>query len=412
MPTSATSQPLRAVKSPIHALPLEVLGEIFKMLVANGAACRAVTQVCRRWRMGALGDSNLWREVTVSAKDAYHIPVVEHLLHLSKGRTIALTLNFHGFEQRERDRNALGALLSVVASHLGRCSDLRVKTDWDAWAMMTALFVEERYEHLVSLDLKLIHPPHTPTIERLPPFPFPLSQGHRLQRISLRGMSTQVHQIFTHLTDIRIVNDVPCLYFWLRHPAERLWLETFRVPASFPHIPRHPSSAKSTLPRRSPVTHLVLMGLRATRDGPHGDSELSCVPFFEGLRTPCVRVLEIVEWDPCSRVWGDFLAVLVGSHNKYPLVAHLRLCRMHLVGLSYADTTRFLQALPTLETMRLERCYQGTWEKVLEVLEMDETLCPGLQEIRLQGEAVLCRNDPLPFRNVGMPDMREIILDS
>src|ERR1700761_7861642 len=98
MHASATSQPLLAVKSPIHALPLEVLGEIFRMLVANGGACRAVTQVCRRWRIGALGDSNLWREVTVSAKDAYHIPAVEHLLQLSKGRTIALTLNFHGFE--------------------------------------------------------------------------------------------------------------------------------------------------------------------------------------------------------------------------------------------------------------------------------------------------------------------------
>lgn len=99
------------------------------------------------------------------------------------------------------------------------------------------------------------------------------------------------HKPLPHLRGIRIIKEAPHLQFWLAHSAERLCLENFRIPKSFPSTP------PTNTPRCSPIIHLVLARLTATRITPDGDREHSCVPFFQGLTTPHLRVLEIIHWD-------------------------------------------------------------------------------------------------------------------
>ncbi|KAJ7104817.1 hypothetical protein C8R44DRAFT_746087 [Mycena epipterygia] len=396
LPSSSTSGFLwkAPAMSFIHTFPSEVLNEIFKWTMPSTLLPITVTHVCRRWREAALGNSDLWRNIVVATRDTRHMPLVSEFLERSKQRTIRLAFEFSELPA-VLDRDARWSLLKIVRKHLRRCYSLSITTEWDAWVAMIVIFHEETYENLVALELRMVVPSVIPSLYAhltLPPFPLPLPAHHPLKYISLNGMSVEDNRL-PHLRGIRIIKEAPRLQFWLAHSAERLCLEDFRIPTTFP--PALPTNTTHC----SPIIHLVLARLSATRLAPHGNREHSCVPFFRGLDTPHLRVLEIIDWDVRGRAWGDFIAALPSTMDKYPVLTGLRICGMHFVGLSYREMHFFLASFPALERLRLQDCFAGTWETALEVLEVDETLCPGLTQIGLDAGLVLIRDDPLPLRN-------------
>lgn len=154
----------------------------------------------------------------------------------------------------------------------------------------------------------------------------------------------------------------------------------------------------------STITHLILSGLRATpRAVPDADGipEHSCMPFFDSLYTAQVRCLQIDRWDLLGRVWTDFVLWLP-EDLRFPYVVDLRITGMHFADMEdHLEVAFFLGSFPRLRHLRLEDCWAGTWERALDALQMDETLCQGLQKIRLSDTLVVLRNDPLPFATAG-----------
>ncbi|KAJ7747414.1 hypothetical protein DFH07DRAFT_1037138 [Mycena maculata] len=359
----------------------------------------AVTHVSRRWREVALTNSGLWRRVTVSPRDIRHRDFLSERLKRSKGRTICLALDF-GALYAPFDCDGLWTLLQIVGKHLGRCYDLSIRTQWDAWVVIIVLFNERAYKNLVTLDLRMVAPPEGSPLYgalALPAFPFHLPDEHKLQRISLDGMMVKCRSL-KYLTEIRMMNEgAPRLGFWLTHLTEKLSLEDFLVPKTFPPVPGGPID-----PVFSPITHLVLSRLRATPLTEFANREHNCVPFFTGLQTPYLLTLEILDWDVRGRAWSDFLASLPAAQDKYLRVTRLRLRGMHFVGMEYAYVALFLGSFPALVNLQIEECFPGTWETAMDVLEVDEKLCPGVTKIRLLDTLVLYRDDPLPFRNATM----------
>ncbi|KAJ7747416.1 hypothetical protein DFH07DRAFT_577338 [Mycena maculata] len=380
----------------IHVFPPEVLGEIFKCTMSRPSSPLAVTHVSRRWREVALTNSDLWRRVEVSPKDIRHPDLLYERLKRSKGRTICLALDFDAFHA-PFDRDALQTVMWIVRRHLGRCYELSVTTPWEAWMdIVVVLLTEVAYKNLIALDLRLLEPAKGSSYFR-EPYPFYLPDEHKLQRVSLDGMMVKCRSL-KYLTEIRMMNEgAPRLGFWLTHLTEKLSLEDFLVPETFPSVPGGPID-----PVFSPITHLVLNRLRATPLTGFANGERSCVPFFTGLQTPYLLTLEILDWDVRGRAWSDFLASLPAAQDKYLHVTRLRLREMHFYGLGYHQVALFLGSFPVLATLQIEECFPGTWEIAMDVLEVDGKLCPAVTEIRLHNALVLYRDDPLPFRNATM----------
>ncbi|KAJ7469054.1 hypothetical protein FB451DRAFT_1177050 [Mycena latifolia] len=381
------------------AFPPEVIVEIFKWNVPRMLV--RVTHVCRRWRTIGLESSELWRTVVIVPRDADRLDMVAAVLQRSKERTISLTIDF-GEGRALDERAARWNLLTVVCKHIHRTRELSVAMDWEGWVSMMVQFSEERYESLVALDLRMVRPTILRTVIgevlELPAFPLPFPAGHPLRRITLSGMEVE-DVALPQLTDIRIIDHVSRLRSWLTHAtAERLSLEDFRVPTRFESLPRN--LLLQPPPWITPITHLTLARLRATRHTLSGyPGEDSCVHFFRHLQTPHLRVLEILDWRTPGRAWGDFLVALFTTRDKFPCLSILRIRGMHFIGMTYAAVHRFLASFPALESLSLEHCFPGTWQIVVEVLQLDRALCTELREVYLEDGFVVGRDDPLPFRN-------------
>ncbi|KAJ6505697.1 hypothetical protein C8R47DRAFT_1243568 [Mycena vitilis] len=367
---------------PVQTLAPEVLGEIFRWTEPRDGPV-AASQVCRRWRGAAIGDSALWCDIYVATRDAHNPTILDALLTRSAERKIDLVLRFGDLVTLPSLPVEFVTMLDTVRPHLHRCRTLSIIVRAArVWCLMGDIFHEEQYPALLALDLchmraDGIQPTGSPNYDDRPR-PFILPPNHPLKQLTLCNIELANNPPKT-LADLRIVLDIWNLRTWIDTTTPRLTLQGFLVPNNFPW---------ALFPSNS-ITHLVLLGLRApTRLSQVADSR----PFFMGLQrhTPHLQTLEIEEW-PCSRTWISFLVAVMGSSAQYLDLTDLRIRGMHFMGMGSPAMGRFLEAFPALLRLRLQSCSAGTSEVVLNVLQSDKTLCPQLKQVELDDGVVRLR---------------------
>ncbi|KAJ6568804.1 hypothetical protein B0H19DRAFT_1231947 [Mycena capillaripes] len=412
-----------SMASLIQTFPYEVLSQIFIVTETFPKAPYAdaviLSHVCHHWREAAVGDSSLWLQIGVCHRDVRHIQVIADLLRRSKTRKISIGMDF-GAVQRPANPALFGRLLRVIRAHLSRTCHLFIYAQWQTWQAIVMAFATQTYPSLTLLDVELIPPamrsgpwvyrvpvnggpaliavrtaPQRPVVFRIPHY-HPLLNRLRISGISL-GNAPLPNLALIRIsgkTTPNLVGTDGRLHRWLLDGPKSLYFEDMQVPPMLSYVPQDIEHRQI-----STITHLILSGLRASPravPGVDGQLEHPCIPFFDSLYTPELRCLQIDRWDISSRVWQDFLSWLP-EDIRFPCVVDLRITGMHFEGMDYLDVAFFLGSFPHVRHVRLEDCWPGTWESALDILQMDETLCPGLQKIRLSDNLIMLRNDPLPF---------------
>ncbi|KAJ7677593.1 hypothetical protein B0H17DRAFT_1236088 [Mycena rosella] len=404
----------------IQTFPPEILSLIFEDLPDLSSAALA-SLVCRQWHDAAVADSELWLTIVICDKDIDRPEILGRILARSKGRPLALALRFPSSLHKQRDYEGLYSLLRhVVREHLRHCGYLFIHAHETAWTTVLGAFAGEQFPLLRVLDVRnydavaqwqTVCPiPPDPTVANIPlyvpaPMPpkhivFPLPPGHRLFDAHTQGLS---------LGDIRLPNaDRLCIshHFpeilvegrlnpWLCHASE-LIIQRMCVPGA---ELVHPDDAPVPPTR---LEHLTLSELRATPSGaidPDDVDEDDCGPFFSALDTSRLRSLFINAFDLDGRIWDDFIGALPVAHPKFPLVIELKIRQIDFSWMPSEDIGFFLGAFPALQRFVIVDCFEGTWQDVIEVLEMCPALCVGLKELEVD-DGVILRDDPSPFREV------------
>lgn len=415
--------------APVHSLPTETLGEIFASLPFW--AVIYVSHVCHRWRDTAKQHYRLWGTLSLTTSATQHQEVLKDLLARSKNCSMHLKLVFYAPPTDYSEFRRL--LTEVLRPHLSRCAKLCIQAHPAGWQTILQGFEGEEYPRLQELEitdwrtwmevsvgltqhvfapaLAVLPPPPAAMPAGVPPnwvlafvpptshFVFPLPLDHMVERITVHGMSV-ADTYFTNLRQLTLDSEFPSmvtsdgkLNSWLLNAAPILCIQHIDVPSiDFLQDDKlHPSS---------PIVAMVLSDLIATpRVIPHdlGNDEYDCYGFFYALHTPLIRCLIIDRWDLAGRLWYDFIGALPIDRPKFPCLTNLGLNGMHLDGFTYRELVLFLRSMPIVHEIVFCQCWPGTGEVLMEVLELDPSLCLNLRRILVDG-ALIRRNDPLPFR--------------
>ncbi|KAJ6552159.1 hypothetical protein B0H10DRAFT_2126203 [Mycena sp. CBHHK59/15] len=399
-PTAEARNILLSIMNIIQdVFPPEILQDIFKYASFHGAI--DISQVCHRWRAVAAGTQDLWVRMRVRSRDIAHRDVVSSFFERSKQEIISLKLDFK--EPQPREEEFFWMLVEVVKPHMARCYAMCITADFIEWRAVILAFRGEKFRKLRVLDADNAAPLSVAHII----FPLPRSgvQCLRLQGVALGDAR------HPRLKRLRIDRRFPPslapdwqLDRWMLDTPTELILENFCIP----HV-----VSPSTEEPASHIERLVLRQLIAPLlDAPDedGNTEHNCAPFFEWLLPKNVRYLEIDYLDPVGRVWADFIVTLQKDERTYPCVVELKLRGMHFSGFSYDNLGFVIDSFPALERMELVDCYEGTWENMIEMLELYPETCPALRSLLVDededgdGPTVVLRDDPLPFR-AGMYDV-------
>ncbi|KAJ6552152.1 hypothetical protein B0H10DRAFT_1263139 [Mycena sp. CBHHK59/15] len=410
----------------IHKFPTEMLLEVFG--ASDFHTIFAVSHVCRRWRHIAINKKELWASLPVSHRSARHKETLSVMFKRSAPKQMCLALNLSvppADHQEFRDM-----LETVVKPHIGRCFYLHVTAQRGTWvaAILPGLAGAD-FRKLRGLDITnctlppapaaILNPPaiinqlaHLPAVAHgagiapvvnafLPPdliFPFPLDDLLYVCRLSNMTLGCLGFPVMS----LTLANEIPNIVAengqmnrWMLFNAVDLTITHMQIP-----LVEYPDDDMDELDYLVPVQRLVLSQLRATpRATPDEDGlfEEDCTPFFSSLRTPWLCSLEIDRIDIAGRVWDDFLCAMPDDGEGYQCLEELTLREMHFTGISYGDLVLFFDAFPVLEVLELVACYEGMWQIVMEILELDPGLCPYLTEVCVDDGFVL-RHDPLPFR--------------
>ncbi|KAJ6534564.1 hypothetical protein B0H10DRAFT_2145698 [Mycena sp. CBHHK59/15] len=356
-PTAEARNILLSIMNIIQdVFPPEILQDIFKYASFHGAI--DISQVCHRCAPVAAGTQELW------------------LLRAFQAEIISLKLDFK--EPQPREEEFFWMLVEVVKPHMTRCyrcalpqiSSSGVRSSWRSGARNSGSCAWWDADNAAPLSVAHII------------FPLPRSgvQCLRLQGVALGDAR------HPRLKRLRIDRRFPPslapdrqLDRWMLDTPTELILENFCIP----HV-----VSPSTEEPASRIERLVLRQLIAPLlDAPDedGNTEHNCAPFFEWLLPKNVRYLEIDYLDPSAASGRT-------SSSR---------CKR---------TRGRTHSFPALERMELVDCYEGTWENMMEMLELYPETCPALRSLLVDededgdGPTVVLRDDPLPFR-AGMYDV-------
>lgn len=397
----------------IQTFPPEILSLIFEDLPDLSSAARA-SLVCRQWHDAAVADSALWLSMMISDTDIDRPEVLGRILARSKGRPLALALCFRSSPHKQTGFEKLYHLLrNVVREHLHHCGVLFIHAHETAWTTVLAAFAGVQFPFLRVLDVRnhdavaqwqTVYPTSPdPTTGNIPSAPmppkdivFPLPLGHRLFNAHTQGLSLGAPLLSADR--LRISHHFPDLVVhghlnpWLCYAPE-LVIQRMCIPevALFPN---------DMVLEHTRLERLTLSELRATPSGAVDDDEVDeddCGPFFTALDTSHLRTLFIDAFDLDGRIWDDFIGALPAAHPKFPLVTELKLRLMDFSWISSEDVGIFLRAFPALQRFIIVDCFEGTWQDVIEILEMCPALCVDLDKLEVD-DGVILRDDPSPFR--------------
>ncbi|KAJ6562349.1 hypothetical protein B0H19DRAFT_1259932 [Mycena capillaripes] len=397
----------------IQSFPPEILSEIFEELDFYSATFAAL--VCRQWHIAATGDSALWLTFGINNSDIERPDVIREIFQRSKGRPISLSLRFPATETPINYEALFTLLRKVVRKHVHRCVRLFVYAHQEAWRVIVrALPKKATFPWLLVLHLQNDDAvarwqiPRRGVPSPVPPadLVFPLPDGHQLWDIELQGVCLGDPQL-PNLACLKINHDLADIVLddgslnpWLWAHASELLFQRMCVPAL--DYPRDTDIEEAP----PALQHLVLCELCATPldamdVDEDGEYEYDCGPFFCALNTTRVRSLYIDTLDLDGRIWDDFILALSAANSpKFPLATELKLRQMDFVGMHYEHIALFLWAFPALERFLIIDCFHengGTWQDVIETLEMYPALCVGLRELEVD-DGIILRDDPMPFR--------------
>ncbi|KAJ7082805.1 hypothetical protein C8R43DRAFT_1175202 [Mycena crocata] len=420
LPGKNSSFLIYSLMSLIQSLPSETLCEIFEWLDFPSAALAALT--CRQWHGAATGNSKLWTVIGITARDIERPEVLERVLARSKDRPISLGFRFESTMAEPLNCAGLYPLLcSVIRKHLHRCERLFVYAEQVAWPLVLNAFEGEGFPALRVLYLRnedalaqwqldqagsssLNETDPIPDLSApVPPshFVFPLPHGHLLFEAALQGVSLG-DATLPNLKYLRVGHEFPGIVVdgvlnpWLFADTDELTIEGICVPALSYPTPIEKHSRYPPGPEHMALRELSSM----PRDTPDEDGyyEHDCRPFFTSLNTSCLRTLIIDAFDLESRVWDDFiLSLTIDGRPKYPFVEEMQLRQMDFADMSYTHVAFFMCAFPSLQRLQMVDCFDGTWQDVVNVLEMFPAMCVKLKQLEFD-DAVIVRDDPIPFR--------------
>ena len=349
----ANQESKRSAHNYIGKLPVELLGEIFHLVVGwDSASLITVLRICHHWRSIVLNTPSLWQTLVLSQRAP--VPKLQLWITHSKGRIRELRVR----EGAQRHLDWPFKDLEAIPWHNLRVCKVE---SWD---------VAKYIERSISPHLKPFSQLEELVIENLhdiPPSPslYPLLQASRLCSLELsqatlswKLISTRL-QSLTHLKVVGSCTDVEYLLPTLEaNPSLTKFVMTTQLTFKW----RHTQSSPLLL---SNLTHIELAGSWAS-------SLLALISM------PALEVLHI------RGAGGSLDSTLKNATHRS---SHLR--HLHLNHCSFTPSVlvTFIQQTPCLTDLALISLSQGV-NDVVEALsrtepEKDDLLCPALAHLDL-----------------------------
>ncbi|KAK7042130.1 hypothetical protein R3P38DRAFT_3260186 [Favolaschia claudopus] len=413
----------------IQSFPTEILTEIFGEL--DFLSLYRAASVCRGWHSAVAGHQPFWADLEFYNPDLRRSDMVRLVLERGKGGDLDLRLMFDECRRNAQTMFRIHCFLKIISRHLDRVVWFTIHAPTWIWKIIIHVFQGQTFPKMRVLDFKahdiwehwqlpyaadsgegleVVVPP--------PSLVFPLPHDHMLEAGEVQGIclgsarlpNLYRFQIQRHLPDIRLDDD-PARY---HQPGYELnpWLHTWVASLLISGVccPVVEDSVNiiigpDDVPAPPKLQHLYLQNISATTT-PDNTIEFDCTPFFSALDTSRLRTLGLDTFDCDSRAWGDFVrSTMIGSTPKFPCLEELLIRRQNFDGYSYGNIRRFLTAFPRLRRLVVKDCFKdigGTWDDLMDTLEMFPGLCVDLKQLEvddMEGDnMVVVRHDPLPLR--------------
>ncbi|TEB28438.1 hypothetical protein FA13DRAFT_1735591, partial [Coprinellus micaceus] len=345
----------KALTSPLRGVPLEILGEIFMLVVASVKqefpVTKQVVRLClvsRTWRNAALATPSLWGRVGIiwsSGVDSttFSFKKVESWLSRSREIPRALTVDSVCAHRRDSPCKMINPSLALLLSNgpslqqLSLSCDLKCFQQLSTWIMESSQTVQTRpWDSLGSMDLKLsgashaVQPSFADEILAYVPTVTSLSLSGFSLRDEMTDIGTSPHaqNFLSNLTTLSIPFMYPTVWEedFLSHCSQRLQELTL----DFDYFNEEPSSFNFNKTISFPCLHVLRIR----------EYDMDCEEGFLRLfSTPVLIELDLgfASYDPEHVRYdgdglGDGLAAFLTRSNCKATLARLRLAHINLTG--------------------------------------------------------------------------------